>query len=144
MSQTARSKTKTKKKEEGRHRRPPSPKADGAIRPIVVEALTSSLNGRPSRYGQPNLPEMDRLVHGVIAAKGQWVLIDRHEVVRGEREGSSSRYIALKRRGFHVVVRHVDGVRNFWARWPHPEPTLPDVTRFEFDDEFTAYGQAPD
>lgn len=131
--------------EKKRKVRPPNPRACGQITAQVVDDLSDALNHRETSHGNPKLSEMDRLVFCVISAGGQWVLVDRHQMLPKKpdgksADGSSARYIGLRRRGFQVGVRHMDGVKNFWARWPHGDPEMPGVTAFDFDDEFTTYG----
>lgn len=98
---------------------------------IKATRLVPPLNGKVPTYAPDKLSDIDRIVIHTVNAGGEWVLVDRNIF---EKQGqSSSVYIALRRRGFEVVVRHVDGIKNYWARWPHPMPTMPEFPKFEND-----------
>ena len=99
---------------------------------ITAKELVPALNGKMPGWSRDGLSDLDRIVICTIAAGGDWVLVDRN---RFSKQGqSSSVYIALRRRGFLGAVRHVDGVKNYWARWPHPFPTMPEMPEFKGDD----------
>lgn len=103
---------------------------------ITAKKLVPPLNGKVPSYAPDKLSDIDRIVVLTIIANGEWVLVDRNIF---EKQGQSSKvYIALRRRGFEVVVRHVDGIKNYWARWPHRRPTMPKLPKFRGDDG--AYG----
>lgn len=92
---------------------------------------------------EPSLSEIETMVFHVLQANGDWVLIDRNRSSRVFND-SSSRRNALKRRGFEVVSRHVQGVRNYWARWPHGDITPLKVPSCSTDDKYTAFGHIPE
>jgi hypothetical protein len=88
----------------------------------------------------PNLTDIERMAFHVLQAKGDWVLIDRNRAARSYND-SSSMNNALRRRGFEVTSRHVQGVRNYWARWTHKtgaEPPL--VPAASTDGPGTSFG----
>lgn len=92
----------------------------------AVEAASlvpSKAGPKPKSDRPPSLYDNDVLVHIVLSSAPNWVLIDRGST--GEHS-ASKRHVALTRRGFDVSIRHDPerGVRNTWARWPHPAPTL--------------------
>lgn len=102
----------------------------------------SSAQGQHSHgVRPPNLSEIERLVLLVLEADGDWVLIDRNRAGR-EYNDSSARNIALRRRGFEVTSRHVNGVRNYWARWTHGQKGLepPLIPKASTDTKNTVFG----
>lgn len=108
---------------------------------IKARHLVPPLNGKIPTFAPDRLSDIDRIVVCTIMANGEWVLVDRNVF---EKKGQSSKiYIALRRRGFAVVVRHVDGIKNYWARWPHDLPTVPALPAFKGDED-GMYGALPD
>jgi hypothetical protein len=105
------------------------------MKAITAKELVPPLNGKEPRHKDPNLEDIDRIVVTAIMASqtsDPWVLVDRSAFLR---HGQSSKvYIALRRRGFDVVVRHVDGVKNYWCCWPHELPTMPELPMYDDDD----------
>lgn len=101
------------------------------VEPITANKLVPPLNGKVPTVKPDLLADLDRIAVRTIMAEGMWVLVDRNLF---EKRGQSSKvYIALRRRGFEVVVRHVDGIKNYWARWPHPVPSMPELPKFKND-----------
>lgn len=99
---------------------------------ITANALVPALNNKTPSFTEDRLSVLDRIVVCTIAAAGRWVLVDRN--VFTKKGQSSAVYIGLRRRGFEVAVRHVDGIKNYWARWPHAFPTMPEIPSFDGDE----------
>lgn len=124
----------------------------GQLAPIrarrIVEPIIPMGNKEGSAQGQhshgvhpANLSDIEKMAFHVIQADGDWVLIDRNRAARSYND-SSSMNNALRRRGFEVTSRHVQGVRNYWARWTwgKSEVEPPRVPSASTDTPSTAYG----
>jgi hypothetical protein len=106
---------------------------------ITANKLVPPLNGKQPKQNPPRLEDIDRIAIVTIMNAPAWTLVDRNLFLK---QGQSSKvYIALRRRGFDVVVRHFGGIKNYWSRWPHEVPTIPSIPLFEGDDE-GMYGAA--
>ena len=103
---------------------------------ITAAGLVPPLNGKMPRTAPDHLSDIDKIVVLTILqslTEDPWVLVDRNPF---EKQGQSSKiYIALRRRGFDVVVRHVDGIKNYWAKWPHPLPAMPLLPVYKGDQD---------
>ena len=114
-----------------------------ALEAFEIEGeIKPASGGRDPKDREPSLHDIDRVVNRVLQADGRWVLVDRNLVETGQ--SSTARYVALTRRGFEVASRHVEGVRNIWARWPHGNVDVP-IPAFNTDQGYeTDFGNLSD
>jgi hypothetical protein len=122
---------------------PPTRLKTKTVPAFAIEGgLAEQLGGKKNKKQRgPSLHDIDIVVHTVLLAEGDWVLVDRN--VAKEDHSSTARYIALSRRGFEVASRHVNGVRNIWARWPHDPPRI-ELDAFSSDRNLMEFGQDGD